>query len=82
MSEKAKASKQQAKKSTAVPKTPRTGTKKYATFEVWKSGGTLEQALAAALKFVGKSDAGVEKSTKGSVYAWFREFDRRFGTAR
>lgn len=55
----------------------RTETKKYAVFGVYRAGGTMGEALKTALKFLGTHDAAAEKSTKGSVRAWYREFDRK-----
>ena len=60
----------------------RTTTKKFKVYEVWKSGGTEEQATAAALKFLGKSDPATQKSTGASVRAWMQEFERRFSSHR
>ncbi len=77
---KAVATKEQAKKGTE--KDSKTGyrvsTKKFKVYEVWRSKGSLEDGLKAALKFLGKSDAATQKYTKGSVYSWFKEFDRKF----
>ena len=56
----------------------RTGTKKFSVYQVWKSGKPEEEGVKAALKFLGTHDAAAENSTKASVIAWFREFDRKF----
>ena len=77
---KAAAPKEQAKKGTDRDSTTgyRVNTKKYVVYQTWQSRGSLEDGLRAALKFLGKHDAAAEQRTRGSVRAWFREFDRKF----
>ncbi len=79
---KAKESKQEIKNGTEKdPATGlRTGTKKFVVYQCWKAKKSLEDGTKAALKHMGKHDAAGERSTRGSVRSWYREFDRRFST--
>ena len=77
---KARAPKEQAKKGTN--RDPATGyrvtTKKFVVYQAWKSKGSKEDGLKAALKFLGTHDKAAEQRTRGSVHAWFREFEKKF----
>ena len=77
---KAGAPKEQAKKGMEKDSATgyRLGTKKFKVYEVWKAKGSLEDGIKAALKHLGKHDEAAEKSTKGSVYSWYKEFNRKF----
>ncbi len=79
---KAGATKEQEKKGPEIdPVTGyRTNTKKFAVYQCWKAKKSLEDGTKAALKHMGKHDAAGERSTRGSVRSWYREFDRRFST--
>ncbi len=77
---KAAAPKEQAKEGTKKDATTgyRVTTKKYVVYKTWKGKGSQEEALKVALKFMGTHDKAAEERTRGSVRAWFREFERKF----